>query len=414
MKKILAALLSILLFLHFIVIVLPVEAGAASGDDSLALYAQSAALMDADTGRILYAKNAEEQRPMASTTKIMTLILALENANPDDLVTVSAYAASMPDVQLHLRAGEHYRLGDLLYSMMLESHNDSAVAIAEHVGGSVADFARLMNAKARDIGCYATYFITPNGLDAEDDTGVHSTTAADLARILRYCIMESPKKEEFLKITRTNAYSFSDLEGIRTFTVGNKNAFLHMVEGALTGKTGFTGNAGYCYVGALRQGERTFIVALLACGWPNNRSYKWSDTRKLMSYGLENYTYRKVWQEPDFPEIPVKNAVPENGDLTEDVYTAVRLSKCDPGAALLLSDADTLQVKTVLPSELSAPLAPGTVVGSVRYYLNGQVVKVYPVETAEEVEAADICWCLRKVTERYLFRKGMEPQEKEG
>lgn len=152
MKKFLAALLSILLFLHLIVIVLPVEAGAASGDDSLALYAQSAVLMDADTGRILYAKNAEEQRPMASTTKIMTLILALENANPDDIVTVSDYAASMPDVQLHLRAGEHYRLGDLLYSMMLESHNDSAVAIAEHVAGTVPAFAVLMNAKARDIG----------------------------------------------------------------------------------------------------------------------------------------------------------------------------------------------------------------------------------------------------------------------
>ena len=114
MKKFLAALLSILLFLHLIVIVLPVEARAASGDDSLALYAQSAVLMDADTGRILYAKNAEEQRPMASTTKIMTLILALENANPDDIVMISDYAASMPDVQLHLRAGEHYRLGDLL------------------------------------------------------------------------------------------------------------------------------------------------------------------------------------------------------------------------------------------------------------------------------------------------------------
>ena len=252
------------------------------------------------------------------------------------------------------------------------------------------------------------------GRDGKKDISFTCAQGEAETRILRYCIMQSPKREEFLKITRTGAYSFSDVEGVRTFTVGNKNAFLHMMEGALTGKTGFTGNAGYCYVGALRQEERTFIVALLACGWPNNRSYKWSDTRKLMSYGLENYTYRKVWQEPDFPEIPVKNAVPENGDLTEDVYTAVRLSKCDPGAALLLSDADTLQVKTVLPSELSAPLAPGTVVGSVRYYLNGQVVKVYPVQTAEEVEAADICWCLRKVTERYLFWKGMEPQEKEG
>ena len=414
MKKVRTYLLLIFITMNIVGTSMRMYAAPGGASDDFSLYAQSAVLIDADAGRVLYAKDAEHQRPMASTTKIMTLIVALENANPDDVVTVSDYAASMPDVQLHLRAGEHYRLGDLLYSMMLESHNDSAVAIAEHVAGTVPAFAVLMNAKARDIGCYDTYFITPNGLDAEDSGGVHSTTALDLARILRYCIMQSPKREEFLKITRTGAYSFSDVEGVRTFTVGNKNAFLHMMEGALTGKTGFTGNAGYCYVGALRQEKRTFIVALLACGWPNNRSYKWSDTRKLMSYGLENYTYRKVWQEPDFPEIPVKNAVPENGDLTENVYTAVRLSKSDPGAALLLSDADTLQVKTVLPSELSAPLAPGTVVGSVRYYLNGQVVKVYPVETAEEVEAADICWCLRKVTERYLFRKGMEPQEKEG
>ena len=403
MKKILAALLSILLFLHFIVIVLPVEAGAASGDNSLALYAQSAALMDADTGRILYAKNAEEQRPMASTTKIMTLILALENANPDDLVTVSAYAASMPDVQLHLRAGEHYRLGDLLYSMMLESHNDSAVAIAEHVGGSVADFARLMNAKARDIGCYATYFITPNGLDAEDDTGVHSTTAADLARILRYCIMESPKKEEFLKITRTNAYSFSDLEGIRTFTVGNKNAFLHMMEGALTGKTGFTGNAGYCYVGALRQEERTLIVALLACGWPNNRSYKWSDTRKLMSYGLERFTYRKVWQEPKLPELPVKNGLPDNGNLEEEARIRLRLSSEEPDLKLLLSEDEQVQVETHISQEVTAPVEPGTLLGSVRYLLDGQVVKVYTVEAAEDVKAVTLGWCLEKLWRKYIL-----------
>lgn len=405
MKKILAALLSILLFLHFIVTVLPVEAEGASGDDSLALYAQSAVLMDADTGRILYAKNAEEQRPMASTTKIMTLILALENANPDDIVMISDYAASMPDVQLHLRAGEHYRLGDLLYSMMLESHNDSAVAIAEHVGGTVPGFAALMNAKARDIGCYATYFITPNGLDAEDDTGVHSTTAAELARILRYCIMQSPKKEEFLKITRTNAYSFSDLEGIRTFTVGNKNAFLHMMEGALTGKTGFTGNAGYCYVGALRQEERTFIVALLACGWPNNRSYKWSDTRKLMNYGLEHFTYRNVWQEPKLPELPVKNGIPDRGNLEEEARIRLRLSSEEPDLKLLLSEGEQVQVETHISQEVTAPVEPGTLLGSVRYLLDGQVVKVYTVEAAEDVEAVTLDWCLEKVLKRYFLQK---------
>ena len=405
MKKFLAALLSILLFLHLIVIVLPVEAGAASGEDSLALYAQSAVLMDADTGRILYAKNAEEQRPMASTTKIMTLILALENANPDDIVTVSDYAASMPDVQLHLRAGEHYRLGDLLYSMMLESHNDSAVAIAEHVAGTVPAFAVLMNAKARDIGCYDTYFITPNGLDAEDSGGVHSTTAFDLARILRYCIMQSPKREEFLKITRTGAYSFSDVEGVRTFTVGNKNAFLHMMEGALTGKTGFTGNAGYCYVGALRQEERTFIVALLACGWPNNRSYKWSDTRKLMNYGLEHFTYRNVWQEPKLPELPVKNGIPDRGNLEEEARIRLRLSSEEPDLKLLLSEDEQVQVETHISQEVTAPVEPGTLLGSVRYLLDGQVVKVYTVEAAEDVEAVTLGWCLEKVLKRYFLQK---------
>ena len=403
MKKFLAALLSILLFLHLIVIVLPVEAGAASGDDSLALYAQSAVLMDADTGRILYAKNAEEQRPMASTTKIMTLILALENANPDDIVTVSDYAASMPDVQLHLRAGEHYRLGDLLYSMMLESHNDSAVAIAEHVAGTVPAFAVLMNAKARDIGCYDTYFITPNGLDAEDSGGVHSTTAFDLARILRYCIMQSPKREEFLKITRTGAYSFSDVEGVRTFTVGNKNAFLHMMEGALTGKTGFTGNAGYCYVGALRQEKRTFIVALLACGWPNNRSYKWSDTWKLMNYGLEHFTYRNVWQEPKLPELPVKNGIPDRGNLEEEARIRLRLSSEEPDLKLLLSEGEQVQVETHISQEVTAPVEPGTLLGSVRYLLDGQVVKVYTVEAAEDVEAVTLGWCLEKLWRKYIL-----------
>ena len=403
MKKVRTYLLLIFITMNIVGTSMRAYAAPGGASDDFSLYAQSAVLIDADTGRVLYAKDAEHQRPMASTTKIMTLIVALENANPDDVVTVSDYAASMPDVQLHLRAGEHYRLGDLLYSMMLESHNDSAVAIAEHVAGTVPAFAVLMNAKARDIGCYDTYFITPNGLDAEDSGGVHSTTALDLARILRYCIMQSPKREEFLKITRTGAYSFSDVEGVRTFTVGNKNAFLHMMKGALTGKTGFTGNAGYCYVGALRQEERTFIVALLACGWPNNRSYKWSDTRKLMNYGLEHFTYRNVWQEPKLPELPVKNGIPDSGNLEEEARIRLRLSSEEPDLKLLLSEDEQVQVETHISQEVTAPVEPGTLLGSVRYLLDGQVVKVYTVEAAEDVEAVTLGWCLEKLWRKYIL-----------
>ena len=369
------------------------------------LYAQSAVLMDADSGRVLFEKNGYEQKPMASTTKIMTLIVTLENANLDEIVTVSQYAAGMPDVQLGIRKDEQYRLGDLLYSLMLESHNDSAVAIAEHVGGSVESFAEMMNAKARDIGCYNTYYITPNGLDATDEGGTHSTTAADLAKTMRYCITQSPKREEFLTITRTSSYSFGDTEGLRSFTVGNKNAFLTMMEGALSGKTGFNNNAGYCYLGALKRDDRTFIVALLACGWPNNRSYKWSDTRKLMSYGLENYEYRDVWEETEFCPLLVKNGIPESGNLEDKAYTGVELAVGSEAKhlKLLLSDEEQISVETNFPEELTAPIEPGTIVGSVRYYLDGEIVQIYPVTATDQVTPITLPWCLKRAAKKYFL-----------
>lgn len=298
------------------------------------LYARSAVLMDASSGRVLYEKNGQEMMPMASTTKIMTCILALENGNPDAVMEVSSYAASMPRVHLGVREGEHYLLRDLLYSLMLESHNDSAVVIAEYIGGSVEEFADMMNQKARDIGCFDTYFITPNGLDAsaaiKEDGNIkvqeHSTTAKDLARMMSYCILQSPKKEEFLEITREAGYCFSNVvkqeagdwvRGERIFSCTNHNAFLGMMEGTLSGKTGFTGNAGYCYVGALKDNDRFFTVALLACGWPNNKGYKWKDTRTLMEYGVENYEFH------EFGEVPVAQnllqPIPVEGGQTEHI-----------------------------------------------------------------------------------------------
>lgn len=213
--------------------------------------------MDGENGRILYDKAGEEVRANASTTKILTCILALEYGDLDDTVVISSYAAKMPDVQLNIREGEEYKLKDLLYSLMLESHNDSAVAIAEHIGGSVEQFAELMNQKAEDIGCMKTHFITPNGLDAKDKHGIHGTTAADLARILRYCIKESPEKDTFLTITRTSVYSFTNLAGTRSFTCNNHNAFLNMMDGALTGKTGFTRNSRLLLCWSVRKGWKT-------------------------------------------------------------------------------------------------------------------------------------------------------------
>ena len=382
----------------------------------LDLYAKAAVLMDADSGRVLYDRNGQEQLPMASTTKIMTLIVTLENANPDDIVTVSSYAASMPDVQLNIREGEQYRLKDLLYSLMLESHNDSAVAIAEHVGGSVEQFAAMMNRKASELGCVNTCFITPNGLDAtadfkntfgEMESREHSTTAKDLATIMSYCIAKSPKKEIFLEITRTQSYAFSDLSGKRNFNCNNHNAFLTMMSGALSGKTGFTGKAGYCYVGALRQDGKTLVVALLACGWPNNKTYKWSDTRKLMEYGLKYYKYHS-FDEKKIPEdalqaIEVSDA--KTRHIDEQSYVSVKLEDkdADECKGVLLNDNEKIQVYYERPKHIEAPVIEGEKVGYIKYMVGDEEWKRINIVTADNIEKRDALWFVKMVFNCWLI-----------
>lgn len=376
----------------------------AAAEEDLKLYAQSAVLMDAKSGRILYAKNAEEVMAMASTTKIMTCILTLENGNLEDMVTASAYAAGMPKVKLYLREGEQYRLKDLLYSLMLESHNDSAVAIAEHVGGSVEGFAEMMNQKARELGCENTYFITPNGLDAvNNESGVfHSTTATDLARIMAYCVNESPKREEFLQITQTANYSFSNSAG-RSYSCTNHNTLLTMLAGAVSGKTGFTNKAGYCYVGAVERDDRLFTVALLACGWPNNKSYKWSDCRTLFEYGFETYHYQDVFEKHEFKPVPVAGGIPAENDPYHQAYVGLELGVREEPVRVLMKDTDMVVIKSDLPDKLDAPIEAGEEVGSIIYTLNGEVIKRDPVITLENVEKQNPSWFGKYIFGRFLL-----------
>ncbi len=361
------------------------------------LYARSAVLMDADSGRVLFGKEEEKIRPMASTTKIMTCILALENQEEGQVVTASAYASGRPKVRLGVREKEQFYLKDLLYSLMLESHNDSAVVIAEGISGTVEEFAKLMNQKAGELGCEDTHFVTPNGLDESDEGGAHSTTARDLATIMRYCIMQSPCREEFLEITQTKNYQFSDVEGKRNFSCVNHNAFLDMMEGALTGKTGFTSDAGYCYVGAVRRDDRTFIVALLACGWPNNKGYKWKDTRKLMEYGIAGYQYRDVWEDVTLPEVAVLQGVKEERPYETELSVPVQVAGKEEIPVLLRED-EGVKVSTDVKDSLKAPVSEGEVVGSVRYLLEGEEIASYEVVTTEAVRERDLKWALLWIT----------------
>lgn len=361
------------------------------------LYARSAVLMDADSGRILYEKNGFEKMPNASTTKILTCILAIESKKMDELAEVSDYAASMPKVRLGMHTGDKFLLKDLLYSLMLESHNDSAVVIAEHIGGTVEKFASMMNKKAQELGCENTYFITPNGLDGKNKEGVHGTTAADLALMMRYCI----QNETFLEITRAPAYTFSNADGSRSYSCNNHNAFLSMMEGALSGKTGFTGNAGYCYIGSLRQGDRTFIVSLLACGWPNHKSYKWADTRKLMNYGLTYYNYEDVFEHGK----ELSDVLIPNGVSKEKLHQNISLPPNIKDTKLILLKNKTEKVTAVyeIPKVVPAPVTAGEKIGQVTYYLDNKEIASYPVTLTDSVEELNFKWYARYLIKKYIL-----------
>ena len=354
--------------------IFPVKA--ADGEN---LYALSAVLMDGETGRVLYGKEAYKGRPNASTTKVMTCILALELAKGDDYVQVSGNAASQPQTRLGMREGQQFYLEDLLYSLML--------------------------------GCKDTHFVTPNGLDGEDEGGIHHTTARDLALIMAYAI----KNATFVHITQTRDYTFTDISGKKHYSVHNTNAFLDMETGVISGKTGFTGNAGYCYVCAVRQDERLFIVALLGCGWPGNKNYKWSDTKKLLSYGRENYQYVMLPELPQLPEIPVTEAAPgkedpypqksdRSGYPPKQVMLKIHavLSEKDREKRYLLKKTETITWETELPDKLPAPIQKNQKIGTLHAKLNGKELLSCLVTADDKIDRITYKWYVDKVFKDYF------------
>lgn len=354
-------------------------------ETGLTLYARSAALMDAENGRLLYGKDPDQKLPMASTTKIMTLIVTLENAQLSDEVTFSKRAAGMPDVQLNAREGEVFVLEDLCYALMLESYNDVAVAIAEHVGGSVEGFADMMNQKAVQLGLTNSHFVTPNGLDAEE----HYSTARDLCTLASYAI-RNPK---FLEIIQMQAYTFHELKTGKNYSVYNKDAFLTQYDGAIGIKTGFTGKAGYCFVGAVKKDDHVLVSAVLASGWPPDKTRKWSDTKKLMDYGMAHYQKRTVGTgRTELMTLPVREGWESEVGIRADLKTL----------SLLLGEQEEVVVKKKILKCLDAPVEKGKVVGTIQYLLNGKVLEQFPVYTTEAVKKRDFGYWLTTVVSEFF------------
>jgi len=263
--------------------------------------ARAAILMDAETGQVLYAKNAHKPLPPASITKVMTAILVLERCDLDAVVKASERAVNTKASSMHLRVGEEVKVRDLLYALMLRSANDAAVALAEHAAGSVEAFAELMNEKAQSLGAKHTHFVNPHGLHDPR----HVSTAYDLALITRYAM----ENETFRTIVKTPYYIVSRSMNQDDLWMVNKAKFLQEYPDAEGVKTGYTNPAGYCFAGsAYRDGRRLITVVL-------NSPQRVADTIALMEHGFNDWERMELPAGMAVGEAQVENGVAERAPL---------------------------------------------------------------------------------------------------
>ncbi len=335
--------------IYFILCILFLFSATPRSAEALSVSAQYACVMEAQTGQVLYEKNAVEKHSMASTTKIMTALVAIENGNPEDLVTVGKNAAGTEGTSLYLKAGDKVLLSDLLFGLMLQSGNDAAIAIAEHISGSVEAFAIKMTERAKEIGAKNTAFQNPNGLDAEG----HYTTAYDLALITR----EALKNPFFAEICATKSKTIRD----GTQTVTNHNKLLSHYSGCVGVKTGFTKKTGRCLVSsAIQDGKQLICVTL-------NAPDDWNDHTRLLDYGFQNTVrYPLLAKGMTVNSISVLNGSSNSVEVTaeEDFYLTEQ-----PNTKFRHT-----KIRMNLPNTLSAPISKGEILGTAEIYYKNELL----------------------------------------
>lgn len=335
------------------------------------LHSRYAVLVDAVSGKVLWGRNQDVERPMASTTKMMTAILLLERGHPNDIVTAPKAVAGMPDSSLHLSPGETLSLHDLLYAMLLRSANDTAVAGATYLSGSVPAFVQEMNKKALEIGAAHTHFVTPNGLYAPG----HYSTATDLATIARYATNNLP---EFNAIVRTPKYKICRSMHIHDVWVKNTAyTFLTKFPGADGIKTGYVSQAGHCFVGsATRPDPQGRPWRLIAVALDSGTCRQ--DVESLLNYGFANFQPTlAVPKDAPLESVSVPTAArPVPVKAAADLYAVV--SKWRP--------VPTFQTRlTPLPTPPHAPIWLGTKLGTVTVLADGK-----PQVTGDAVAAQNV------------------------
>lgn len=354
-----APIISLLAFIFLATATIPAPCSRA---EAPAVSAQSAALIEGSTKKTLYGKSAHTKLPMASTTKIMTALIALENGNLDDMVKTPNEAYGAEGSSIYLNKGEVMSLRDLLFGLMLNSGNDAAVSIAIHIAGSVENFASMMNARAARLGANNTHYVTPNGLHDQN----HYTTAYDLALIAA----EAMANEAFREIVGTQYHKTSTGDVIRTFK--NKNKLLWQYEGGNGIKTGYTMKAGKCLVFSAERDGMQLIGVVLNC--PS----MFPDSKRILDYGFNSYEMSMIAPANSvIARVLVKSGVQNPLELTikNDIMVPV------PRDA-----KQQFTTRVELRDEFAAPITAGEICGHVEIWDDGTLIVREPLYAATSVE----------------------------
>lgn len=324
--------------------------------------AQSAVLVESTSGDIVYEKNAYLRLPMASTTKIMTAIVAIEHADPSLMITVSPLAVGVEGSSIYLYAGEQLSLEHLLYALLLESANDAATAIAIALAGSVAAFAEWMNQKASELNLTDTHFTNPHGLNDEE----HFTTAADLAKLAVYCMGNALFRQ--IVSTQRMTIPLHDQEGVRLLL--NHNRLLRSYEGAIGLKTGFTKKSGRCLVSAAERNGVTFIAVTLNA--PND----WDDHRNMLDYGFQRYSAIMLQAAGScVRSIPVIGIIPGVVTVLNERDVCVVLPR----------EHGEITVSCEAPRWLAGNIVRGQIIGKLVWQCDGEILATEPLIAQDSI-----------------------------
>ena len=326
---------------------------------------------------MIIGKNEDVKSAMASTTKIMTSIVILEKADLDEMVTVSAKAGGTGGSRLGLKKGDKASVKNLLYGLMLRSGNDAAVALAEHVGGSVKEFAELMNEKASELGLTNTHFVTPHGLDDAN----HYTTALELAKLTDYAM----NNETFAKIVGTKSITIYINNQPRQ--INNTNELLGTLNGVVGVKTGFTNNAGRCLVTETKRNNMDIITIVLGADTKKDRT---KDSVNLIEYTFSKYKMYNLEEQiieefNKWKNINEKRILITKGKQSNPKLALGTIEK----AIILICDDDKIEYSINALTEVEAPVEQWNVMGTLTVKLNGEILENIDIVNVNEVQKRD-------------------------